>query len=131
MPLTAADIRRRVLTRLGVTAAGEEASADDASMVDAAVSAVHDQLAGKGLTTNGSNTWTVERIPDYVGSAYVALVASEVADDFGISDGKAQRLLAQAKEAEREIRRQIAVPYNPDATMTDYEDTGLTWSEIG
>ncbi len=129
MPVTKTDVAREVLEELAVVAAGEEASAVDLMSVEKAVERVHASLSGKGLTTNGSNTWTPERIPDYVVAPYILLTAAAVCRRFGASESEYAGRVQMAQEAEREIRRQIAVPYNPDDCLTSPEDDNLPWTE--
>lgn len=131
MPVTKTDVAREVLEELAIIAAGEEASAVDLQTVEKAVERVHATLSGKGLTTNGASTWTTERIPDYVEQPYILMTAALVCRRFGASESEYAGRMQVGQEAEREIRRQIAVPYNPDEDVTTYDDTEKTWSEMG
>lgn len=74
----AATIARNALTALGVIAADETPSADDAALAAARVSAVHDALVAQGAVS-----WALGAIPNAVSDEMAALAAIRLASSFG------------------------------------------------
>ena len=97
---------RQTLQRLGVVAEGEAPRAEDAALALEALRDAHEMLRGKNLANRQDCAWTLEVVPFFVARPYVALGASLLADTFGLSAQRVQRLEVQAVQAEREIRRQ-------------------------
>ena len=98
---TKADVATLALQHLGVLAAGETASAEDAALVEDIVDGVHEGLVGKGLAD-----WDVDDVPDAVKLAVRNIVAYQSAESFTIGSMRVAALRNEAFEAEREIRRQ-------------------------
>jgi hypothetical protein len=109
--LTKAQLRNRVLQHLGVLAAGQDPSAEDADLVDEAIDAAHDRLNKYGLTpfaTSAIPSWAQTPLRDYV--------AGDVARSFGLGDSfKAQQPLA-----ERELARQVSGYKHARRVRADY-----------
>jgi len=100
------DVTRATLQTLGVLAEGETARAEDASLAQEALAEVHEMLRGKGLANRQDLAWPLALIPMFALRPYASLAANLLADTFGVSAQRAQRLAARAAEAEREMRRQ-------------------------
>ena len=77
---TAAELRNAVLTRLGITQAGQSASAEDAAVVDTAYTSIYARLRRLGVATWGKGS--IEEGAQQPLSKYLA---SEVAPQFGFS----------------------------------------------
>ena len=97
--LTKAEIRNRVLEHLGVLAAGQGASAEDAALVDEAIDSAHERLRKFGLVpfaTSAVPPWAQIPLRDYV--------AGDVGHAFGFGDSFKPGQVA----AERELAKQVA-----------------------
>lgn len=109
--LTKAQLRNRVLQHLGVLAAGQSATAEDADLVDEAIDAAWAKLRKFGLmpfATSAIPEWAQQGLRDYV--------AAEVSPSFGIQgDHETAKLLA-----ERELGKQVAGYRHPIQIRTDY-----------
>lgn len=109
--LTKAQLRSRVLEHLGVLAAGQSATAEDAALVDEAIDSAHERLRKFGLApfaTSAIPPWAQVPLRDYV--------AGDVGRAFGFGDNfKAGQVLA-----ERELARQVAGYRHPVRIKADY-----------
>lgn len=97
-----AAIKQGALRRLGVLDAGQSAGAADDALADGALT----RLVGH-LAAEGSARFHDQAIPEQAQHGLIVLLAATLADDFGLAEERAQRLLAQA-EAERRLLRQQA-----------------------
>lgn len=98
--LTKAELRNRVLQHIGVLAAGQSASGEDANMVDESIDAAHERLRKMGLVpfaTSAIPPWAQAPLRDYV--------AGDVAATFGMREPswKEGQMMA-----ERDLARQVA-----------------------
>lgn len=100
---TASTLRNRVLEYVGAKAAGQPASAEDASLVDDAVESAHDRLRGIGLAP-----FELTAIPPWAQTSLKEYVGGDVGREFGLGDSLRP---AQAK-AEHDLRVQCAI-HNP------------------
>jgi hypothetical protein len=119
MAYTKAQLRVLTLQELGVLAAGETATADDAVLVDAALVRLHARLDDKGLTTKSGTDWTVETVPDAAAESYAFMAAATLASKFGLPADRRTELLALSVEAERELRRYTYTPWDGGPTELD------------
>lgn len=103
---------RLTLQALGVLAEGETPRFDDAAIINEALAEVHEMLRGRGLANRQDLAWPLALVPMFAARPYAALAANMVADTFGVSAQRAQRLAARAVEGEREIRRQTRKAYS-------------------
>jgi hypothetical protein len=87
--ITSATLRTRILQTLGVLAAGETASAEDAALVDGAI----DGLFGE-LTRYGGADFALSSIPDWAQESLRDCVAFRVAPSFGMPPQKLVDLAA-------------------------------------
>lgn len=116
-------LTRQSLQVLGVLAEGETARAEDASLALEALRDVHEMLRGKGIANRQDLAWTLSVVPLFAARPYAAMAANLLADTFGVSAQRAQRLAARAAEAEREMRRQTRKPSSGDpVTLEPYEE---------
>lgn len=123
---------RATLQQLGVLAEGETARAEDAAIALEALAEIHETLRGKSIANKQDLAWPLAAVPMFAVRPYAALAANLLADTFGVSMQRAQRMAARAADGEREIRRQTRKAYagNPvslepyRATTTD--DYGVT-----
>ena len=72
--------------------AGQTASSDDATDVDAVYSALYANLVERGVVTWGSS----DEVPDEAERPMVSLLAAEIADDFQVEEPRYSRLWAEA-----------------------------------
>ena len=79
--ITKSELRNRVLRHLGVLAAGEAASSEDASVVDDAIEAAFEELSKYGTVESG---FTSNNIPDWAQEPFRDRVAFQMAPAFGI-----------------------------------------------
>ena len=101
---------RQTLQGLGVVAEGETPRAEDASIALEALADVHEALRGKGLANRQDLAWPLALLPLFAVRPYAAMAGNLLADTFGVSAQRAQRLAARAVEGEREMRRQTRKP---------------------
>jgi hypothetical protein len=109
--LTKAELRDRVLTHMGILAAGQSASAEDAAIVEEAIDAAHSQLRKFGLVpfaTSAVPEWAQAQLRDYV--------AGIVGPSFGFGDA----FYAGKMVAERELARQVAGKKHPLRVRAEY-----------
>lgn len=109
--LTKAQLRDLVLEHIGVKAAGQSASAEDAAAVETAIDAAHAQLRKFGLVpfaTSAIPEWAQIPLRDYV--------AGDIGHSFGFGDAfKPGQTLA-----ERELARQVSGYRHPLKIRTEY-----------
>lgn len=79
--ITKATLRNRVLRHIGVLAAGETASSEDASVVDDAIETAFEELDKYGTVESG---FTSNNIPDWAQEPLRDRVAFQVAPAFGV-----------------------------------------------
>lgn len=78
--MTLAELRDKVLQRLGVLAAGEIASAEDAALVEDALRGVQGELDRLNIAL-----WTLDDVPDYAVGSVIRIAMAEVGPAFGIT----------------------------------------------
>lgn len=74
-----AELRDRVLQRLGVLAAGEIASAEDATLVESALRGVQGELEQLNIAL-----WTIDDVPAYAAGSLIRMTLPEVGPAFGV-----------------------------------------------
>lgn len=124
---------KQSLQTLGVLAEGETARAEDAALALDALRDVHEALRGKGIANRQDLAWTLAVVPLFAARPYAMLAANLLADTFGVSAQRAQRLAQRAAEAEREMRRQTRKASSGDpVTMEPYldDETSTTGSSV-
>lgn len=103
--VTKAQLRTRVLEKLGVLAAGEAASAEDAAKVDEVIDDLHEQLVQEGIAA-----WTTAAIPQGLAMAMTQWVARLAAPDFGLANDEPIQI--QGETGEKKVR-QLAAAGDP------------------
>jgi hypothetical protein len=119
-------IVRLTLQAMGVLAEGETPRFDDAAIVNEALAEVHEMLRGKGIANRQDLAWPLALVPMFAARPYAALAANMLADTFGLSAQRAQRMAARAVEGEREIRRQTRKGYSGEPVNLEPYQSGLT-----
>lgn len=114
---TTAQIRTRVLRRLGVLGRGQTARAEDNAEIDQAYKEVYADLENKGLTIWGSNTADV---PDRFVDPISALVAASRVEEFSVPLPKYQRIMGAASVAENRIRELQSVGKNAPTKIENF-----------
>lgn len=93
---TKAEIRDRVLKKLGVLARGQTANAADASSVEQAYDELHAELTERSLAV-----WALTaEAPDKLAQSVVDMLAFRVCNDYAVSNDRYARLQADAVRAE-------------------------------
>lgn len=93
---TKAEIRNRVLKKLGVLARGQTANAGDASHVEQAYDELHAELTERSLAV-----WAITAdVPDKLAQSMVDMLAFRVCNDYSVSNDRYARLQADAVKAE-------------------------------
>lgn len=93
---TKAEIRDRVLKKLGVLARGQTANAGDASHVEQAYDELHAELTERSLAV-----WAITAdVPDKLAQSMVDMLAFRVCNDYSVSNDRYARLQADAVKAE-------------------------------
>ena len=77
--MTLAELRDKVLQRIGVLAAGEIASAEDAALTEAALRGAQAELDMLGIAL-----WTLDDVPEYAVGSLIRMVLPEVGPAFGV-----------------------------------------------
>ena len=77
--MTLAELRDKVLQRLGVLAAGEIASQEDAALTESALRGVQGELEQLNIAL-----WTLDDVPDYAAGAVIRMALPEVGPSFGV-----------------------------------------------
>lgn len=98
---TKAQLRNRVLRELGVLAAGETATAEDAQVVEELIDTQHAMLARELFVD-----WTTSTIPQNVYEPLAAIVAARGAGQFGVTGPRLQELLALAVQGMADLHTQ-------------------------
>lgn len=100
---TAAEIRDRVLRRLGVLAIGQTANASAADLADTAYSEYYAELSRLGIAA-----WAyTSDVPDMLSEYVVNGVAKRLLNDFSVSNERYQRIISDSATAESNIRRLV------------------------
>ena len=96
---TIAQLRNRALKKLRVLEEGETPTNEVIADVLAAYTSLHDRLS-----KDGAITWDFdEDIPSEAERPMVAILAAEMADDFGVDEMRYQRLLAESTRARGDL----------------------------
>lgn len=95
------DLIARVLSRLGITGSGEDISPEDSAKVDDEIDGILAELAAQDIV----NVPDADEIDDAVFGHLSAIIADEVADDFGIPDDEAAKIATRRTTAEVRLRR--------------------------
>jgi hypothetical protein len=106
---------------------GDETIADGVVVTAVVYDEVIDQttITTDGTFVGGLNaiaiTWTIDTVPDELVFGYVAMVAAELALDFGITGQKYLELQQHKQDGWTQLMRGIATPYdNSQTTKVDY-----------
>lgn len=102
---TKAELRDRVLQELGVLAAGETATAEDAELVECVCDAVHAMLHKEFFVD-----WTIEAIPLEVIEPLMAVCAARLSGRFGLSAERRRELLAYGVQGMSDLATQCQTP---------------------
>lgn len=113
---TAATIRNKAASKLGVKAIGQTLESAVSSDLDAAYDEVYARLRDEDLVSWHSTA----EVPDELVSPVVDLVAFARADEYGVSNERYQRLMLAASQAETRIRRSIQDDYFTDEEEAKY-----------
>lgn len=115
---TLAEIRQRTAKRLGRLGVGMTLSSADNSHLTSAYSELHAEWTELGIAVWASSA----DVPNKFSEPVIRALAARVADDFGVSNDRYQRIVSQGGQAaENMLRRLIAGEYQPDTTeFTDY-----------
>lgn len=101
--MTAAELRTEVLVRLGIVAQGQAASAEDADIVDKAITSIFDQLKATHLAS-----FSTSAIPEWAQLPLEKYITGQVAPKFGVSGQRLMEIMSVAKEGWRDFERQLS-----------------------
>jgi hypothetical protein len=121
--MTPTELRRKVLEKLQVIAAGESAHASDGQVVQDKYEALHAILLDSELID-----WSIsEEIPDEYKHLIVNMVAAECIDEFYCPDNLKAAIVAEGKFdtnppsiAERRLRKLSAPGFSGEPAQPDY-----------
>ncbi len=121
--MTPQELKSKVLEKLQVKAAGEDAQPDDVALVSARYESLYNMLNTEGLVS-----WPFgSDIPDSVEIPLVTMLACHSAREFGVVGQQYAELLAEGGMAlpkmswsERQLRRIMAKKYVPTRQASEY-----------
>lgn len=125
--MTITELRRKVLEKLQVVAAGEPVHADDGLVVQSKYEALHDILLQDNLID-----WVVtEEIPTAYGQVMIAMLAAECVNEFYVPADLKAAIIGEGKYdlpaqlggpsiAERRLRKLAAPGFNGEPAQPDY-----------
>lgn len=104
---TRAEIRDRVLRKLGVLATGQTADASAANIAETAYDEIHAELTEIGMAI-----WPIDdECPDRLSEHVSNLMAYRLVNDFSVSSERYQRIVADSSRSEQYISRMIKGEY--------------------
>jgi hypothetical protein len=122
---------RLTLQSLGVLAEGETARYEDAALAQEAINEVHERARGLNCAARQDMAWTTAAIPLFAARPYAVMAADLLADTFGLSMQRAQRLSARAAEAVKELRRHTMTPSaGKPVSLELYQDEETTVLDV-
>lgn len=109
--------RAMVLEELGVLREGGTPRAADIVQADRALAEEHAEMRGLGLGNRQDLSWPLELLPRWAARHVAMGAAARLLGTYGVSLQRRQMIMAQAQQAEREMRRQTrtATAGNPVA----------------
>ena len=113
---TLLSVKQKALRRLGVLGAGQTMSGDQDTQVTTAYNSIYDRLLAKDLVAWAKNS----DVPDSFVESFVSILAFELANEYGVSDSRWQRLQLAAMKAEPELRILIFPSYVSTTEAVDY-----------
>lgn len=115
---TVAAVRKRALHLLGVTPVGQDAYDQDDTRIASAYTEVYNMLKDEGLAT-----WAVAgTVPDKLVPYIAGLMALNANLDFGVSNDRYTRLIAQFGQNGLLAMREIRALTNPDYESLEEPD---------
>lgn len=113
---TAAEIRDRAASDLGMLMIGQSLQAQDATRITSGYTEVYAALKKEGLATWASTAAVPDELVPYV----VALVADNCLNTYGVSTERYNRIKLIVASALREIRKLVAPDYASSDDAVDY-----------
>jgi len=113
---TAAEIRNKAASKLGVKAIGQTLDNPISSDLDEAYAEVYTRLRAEDLV----NWHITSEVPDDIVSPVVDLVAFARAVEYGVSGDRYNRIILAASQAETRIRRSLQDDYFTDESEAKY-----------
>lgn len=109
-------VKQKALRRLGVLASGQTMTGDQDLQASTAYDSIYERLLAKDLAV-----WAkAGDVPDACVEPVVSLLAFELANEYGVSDSRWQRLQFSANKAEAELRIIVFPSYVSTTEVTDY-----------
>lgn len=115
-----AALRRMVLQELRVLAAGDEVRAEDAEIVDAALSEVHENLAYKTMRARGDLAWPLALVPMFAARSYALMTAQRLGPVYQINPQMGMELAQRALGADHELRRMTRAAHDGEPVLATY-----------
>lgn len=113
--LTRAEVADRALEAIGVKAAGQDSSAEDANRAMESFDTVHARLRKEGLAP-----FATSAVPDWAQSSLIHLTALDLSAAFGITGARMQTVQALASTGYRELAKQVAGFRQPIPITAEY-----------
>lgn len=115
-----ATARAMVLEELGVLREGGTPRAADVVQADRALAEEHAEMRGLGLGNRQDLAWPLELLPRWAARHVAVSAAARLLGVYGIPMQRRQMLMAQAQQAEREMRRQTRKATSGSAVEARY-----------
>lgn len=113
---TLLSVKAKALRKLGILGVGQDMTGDQDAQATTAYNSVYDRLLSKDLVA-----WAKESdIPDEHVEPISSILSFELANEYGVSDSRWQRLQYAALQAEPQLRRSIYPQYVPTTEAVDY-----------
>jgi hypothetical protein len=109
-----------VLEELGVLREGGTPRAADKQQADRALTEEYDEMRGLGLGARQDLAWPIDLIPTWAVRRVAVRAAARLLGVYGIPMPRRQMLMAQAQQAEREMRRQVRTATSGDPVQARY-----------
>jgi len=115
MSKTKVDIRNLILKNMGVLAAGETASAEDASDVEEMIDLAHATLRERGIAL-----WDVDLVPDEVSLPLAQFVSGLMRDTDFVAAGKEQSIATNMVIGIEELFRLTSIKATSSPVKAEY-----------
>lgn len=112
---TKAQLRDRILQRLGVLASGQAATPEDATLAEDTIDSVHNELRKLGLVP-----FLTSAVPDWAKMPLRDIVARDLVGEFGVTGERLGEIVAGEALGRRRLHEQMAKDRPPVRTQAEY-----------
>lgn len=110
------DVKQKALRRLGVLSTGQTMTGETEEQVTTAYNALYGELQVKNLIVWPKNG----DVPDPFVEHVIDMLAFNLANEFGVSDARWQRLSLSYERAQRKLAELIYPPYVSTSEPVDF-----------